>query len=97
MRLPASKNFELPKRYPWLLRGRTSDNAASWEVSFNDAGIPLKIEPADEAVAVPVLTYVKRRSGDYRNFTRGICAGSGDNARLSESGERVMRLLIWPD
>ncbi len=29
--------------------------------------------------------------------TRDVVAGSGAHARLSESGERLMRLLIWPD
>ena len=97
MRLPASQNFELPKRYPWLLRGAKADNAVSWEVSFNHAGIPLRVEPAETALTAPVLSYVKKRSGDYRNFTRGVVGGTGENARLTDSGMRLMRLLIWPD
>jgi murein DD-endopeptidase MepM/ murein hydrolase activator NlpD len=97
VKLPASKNFELPKRYPWLLRGSDSGNALAWEVSFNRAGIPLRIEAANEAVIAPVLSYVKPRGGDYRNLTRGIIGGAGENARLTDSGMRLMRLLIWPD
>ena len=95
--LPASKNFELPKRYPWLLRGRDSDDAAAWEVSFNRAGVPLRITPADQAVTAPVVSYVKKRGGDYRNMTRGIIGGTAENPRLTDSGMRLMRLLIWPD
>jgi hypothetical protein len=95
--LPASKNFELPKRYPWLLRGADPDNATAWEVSFNRAGIPLRIAPSDKAVTAPLLSYVAKRSGDYRGLTRGLIQGTADNARLSDSGERVMRLLIWPE
>ena len=97
VKLPASKNFELPKRYPWLLRGSDTGNALAWEVSFNRAGIPLRIEAANEAVIAPVLSYVKPRGGDYRNLTRGIIGGAGENARLTDSGMRLMRLLIWPD
>ena len=95
--LPASANFELPKRYPWLLRGAEGESGASWEVSFNRAGIPLRIAPAEQAVTAPVLSYVQKRSGDYRHLTRGIVGGMGDNPRLTESGLRMMRLLIWPD
>ena len=36
--LPASRNFELPQRYPWLVRGSPGPNTPSWEVSFNRAG-----------------------------------------------------------
>jgi murein DD-endopeptidase MepM/ murein hydrolase activator NlpD len=95
--LPAAQNFELPKRYPWLLRGAPAESAASWEVSFNGAGIPLRITPTQEAVTAPVVSYVKKRSGDYRDFTRGIIGGTAENPRLTDSGHRLMRLLIWPD
>ena len=27
----------------------------------------------------------------------GVIGGSGENARLTETGMRLMRLLIWPD
>ena len=95
--LPASRNFELPQRYPWLLRGSPGASAAAWEVSFNRAGVPLKVEPATQAVTSPVLSYVKKGGGSYSGQTRDILGGSGANARLSESGQRLMRLLIWPD
>jgi murein DD-endopeptidase MepM/ murein hydrolase activator NlpD len=94
--LPASRNFDLPERYPWLLRGAPA-TAASWQVSFNRAGVPLKVEAASEAVTSPTLSYIKKGSGDYSDQTRGTVIGSGANARLSESGERLMHLLIWPD
>jgi hypothetical protein len=90
--LPTSPNFDLPQRYPWLLRGSTKSSAPSWEVSFNRAGVPLKVEPSAAAVSAPVLSSVKRSGA-----TRDVVSGSGANARLSESGERLMRLLIWPD
>ena len=95
--LPGSKNFELPKRYPWLLRGASGENATSWEVSFNRAGIPLRITPTQETVIAPSVSYVKKRSGDYRHLTRGIVGGTADNPLLTDSGERLMRLLIWPE
>lgn len=95
--LPASEKFDLPKRYPWLVRDAATDNALSWEVSFNRAGVPLKVTPAENSVTAPSVSYVKRRGGDYANMTRGVIGGSGEDARLTESGARLMRLLIWPD
>lgn len=95
--LPASRNFELPQRYPWLLRGSSGASAASWEVSFNRAGVPLKVEPAAQVVASPTLSYVKKSGRNNPSQTRDVVSGSGANAHLSESGERLMRLLIWPD
>lgn len=94
--LPASKNFDLARRYPWLVRG-ASDAISSWEVSFNRAGVPLKAEAREAAVTAPTLSFVKKRAGDYAAMTRGVIGGSGDAARLTASGERLMRLFIFPD
>src|SRR3954469_18653018 len=41
--LPASKHFDLAKFYPWMVHQSGGGGAASWEVSFNRAGVPLKI------------------------------------------------------
>jgi hypothetical protein len=66
-------------------------------VSFNRAGVPLLVEAKQTAVNGPVLSFVKKRAGDYSDVTRGIVGGSGEHPRLTENGERLMRLLIWPD
>ena len=95
--LPASPNFDLPKRYPWLLRNRGENTAAAWKVSFNQAGVPLQVVAAETAVTAPTLSYVKKRAGDYSGLTRGVIDGSGADARLTESGRRLMQLLIFPD
>lgn len=95
--LPASPNFDLVQRYPWMLRKAPEARPPSWEVSFNRAGVPLKVEAKTTPVKAPVLSFVKKREGDYSSLTRGVVAGSGEKARLTESGERLMRLLIWPE
>lgn len=94
--MPASPNFDLPKRYPWLLRG-AAEGAPSWEISFNRAGVPLQVEPAKQAVTAPALSFVQKRGGDYAGLTRGVVGGSGAAAHLTESGARLMRLFIFPD
>ena len=95
--VPASKHFDLLKRYPWLLRSSVSRSARSWEVSFAQSGVPLKIEPGSKEVAQPELTYFKKSAGSYFYLTRGTVTGRGDRASLTESGRHWMRLLIYPD
>jgi hypothetical protein len=48
--LPASPHFQLPRRYPWLVRGSAA-KARSWVISFTDAGFPLAIEPSGETIS----------------------------------------------
>jgi murein DD-endopeptidase MepM/ murein hydrolase activator NlpD len=96
--LPASQDFELPKRYPWMLKARgNGETPLSWEVSFTQTGLPIKIEPSKTEVNGPQLSYVKKSEVDYKYLTHDIVAGRGKNAHLSESGRNFMRLLIWPD
>ena len=95
--LPASANFDLPSRYPWLMKRGAESGAPAWEVSFNRSGLPLEVRPADKVVPAPVLSYVKKSGGSYSALTRGVVEGSGDRAQLTETGMRLMRLLIWPD
>ena len=95
--LPASPNFDLVQRYPWMLRKTPASRPPSWEVSFNRAGVPLNVEAKTAVVNAPTLSFVKKREGDYSSMTRGVVGGSGEKARLTESGERLMRLLIWPE
>ena len=95
--LPASKHFDLMKRYPWLLRSPASHDAKSWEVSFAQSGVPLKIEPASKEVTQPELTFFKKSRARYWDLTREVLTGRGDHASLSENGRRWMQLLIYPD
>lgn len=97
VKLPASRNFDLPQRYPWLLKGASASSPPSWEVSFNRAGIPLQVSASDSAVAAPVLTFCRQARGSYSDSTRGVVTGRAGKPRLSESGGRQMRLLVWPD
>lgn len=95
--LPRSKHFDLPKLYPWMLTQAAEKNPPAWQVSFNQAGMPLKIEPSAKSVRAPELSYVKKGPVDYGSLTRGVVGGHGENARLTESGMRLMLLLIYPN
>lgn len=95
--LPDSKHFDLPKRYPWLWRAERSHETKSWEVSFAQSGLPLKVEASAKSVREPELTYFKKAAGRYSYFTREVLTGRGDHASLSKSGRSWVRLFIYPD
>jgi murein DD-endopeptidase MepM/ murein hydrolase activator NlpD len=95
--LPKSSNLELPKLYHWMLESGGGSNNSSWEVSFARSGLPLKIEPSEQRVTQPELSYVKESSIDYSYLTRGNVAGRGKQSHLTESGRRLMRLFIYQD
>jgi hypothetical protein len=95
--LPKSRHFELPKVYPWMLTTGSRSEKSSWEVSFAQSGVPLRIESSDKNVTQPELSYVKKSSVDYSYMTRDIISGHGANAHLTDYGRQLMRLLIWPD
>jgi murein DD-endopeptidase MepM/ murein hydrolase activator NlpD len=95
--VPASKNFDLPKFYPWMVRQKPDAERASWEVSFNRAGVPLKIEAEAKPVSEPELSYMKPGGVDAGVLTNDRISGRGKNARLTEKGKQFMRLLVFPD
>ena len=95
--LPKSRHFELPKSYSWMLTAGSRNEKPSWEVSFAQSGVPLRIESNDKSVTQPELSYVKKSAVDYSHLTRDIISGHGTNAHLTDYGTQLMRLLTWPD
>jgi murein DD-endopeptidase MepM/ murein hydrolase activator NlpD len=95
--LPPSKDFDLPKFYPWMLRQKSEGEPGSWEVSFNRAGVPLKIQPNEKAVSEPELSYMKPGGVDGGILTMERIAGRGANAHLTEKGKQFLRLLVFPN
>ena len=94
--LPKARHFDLSTLYPWMLAGGKR-GGSSWEVSFARSGVPLKIEPTDQRVLQPEVTYVKSSSAECSYLTRDVVSGRGSNAHLSGYGAQLMRLLIWPN
>ena len=97
VRFPDSKHFDLLKFYPWMRTQGNAETASSWEVSFNRAGVPLKIEPNGKRVEGPELSYLKQSAIDSSYLTRGQVAGRGAGAHLTDKGKQFLRLLIYPD
>ena len=94
--LPPSKNFDLLKFYPWMLREKPDGEPASWEISFNRAGVPLRIQASAKAVSEPELSYLKPTGVDGGLLTMDRIAGRGANAHLTEKARQAMRLLVFP-
>src|SRR3954469_1910979 len=57
--VPSSYSVGLMKSYPWRLRENPPGDPASWEVSVNRAGVPLKIQAGTKPVSEPELSYLK--------------------------------------
>jgi hypothetical protein len=95
--VPRSKYFDLVNFYPWMIRKVNDEKAEAWEVSFNRAGVPLKIEPAQKAVRAPELSYIRPSRIDYSYLTHRIVGGRGARATLTSSGKRLMQLLTYPE
>jgi murein DD-endopeptidase MepM/ murein hydrolase activator NlpD len=94
--LPDSRHFDLRRFYPWMLAQKSAAKPVSWEVSFNRAGVPLKIEPSVKQVGGPELSYLKK-GNDPGYLTRGQIAGRGEGAHLTEKGRRNLGLLVYPN
>lgn len=95
--LPAGKNFDLLKNYPWMLTRKPEAEPASWEVSFNRDSVPIRIAPGAKPVSEPELSYLKPGGTDPAYLTRNHVYGRGAGAHLSDKGKRFLRLFTFPD
>ena len=92
---PKSRGFDLAKTYPWMVSG--NGNANSWTVSFARSGLPLKIEPSDRKVKDPQVVYVKPSSLNASYLTDGIATDPTSHPHLTEHGQQLMQLYIFPN
>ncbi|HKP03230.1 MAG TPA: M23 family metallopeptidase [Chthoniobacterales bacterium] len=95
--VPASKNFDLAKLYPWMVRQKAEGEQGSWEISFNRAGVPLKVQANPKVVPEPELSYLKPGGVNSGLLTNERLSGRGASAHLTEKGKQFMRLLTFPD
>ncbi len=93
--IPASPNFTLPRRYPWMLEG-ANPNPPTWIVSFTQAGVPVRVEPYAVRVAGPRVLFVRDSRMSYSRATKNVITGSAGSPVLSDSGKRLAALLTQP-
>ena len=78
-------------RYPWLRR--PGEPAASWEIGYNAAGVPLSVQPDKAPCTVPSVVWVKPTPGYHSWNTRNHLGGSGNTATLAPEGARYQQLV----
>ncbi|MBU3664602.1 MAG: M23 family metallopeptidase [Chthoniobacterales bacterium] len=94
VQFPDSPDFQLPRRYPWLVSGR-QEGARSWIVSFTAEGLPTEIKPSGQTVTAPAIVWAKPSSLPYDKATRSLLDGPPGAPRLGKSGEKLAQLLAW--
>ena len=65
-------------------------------MSVARSGLPLKIEPSERALKQPDVVYVKPSSLNASYLTDGIATGPTSHAHLTEHGQQLMQLYIFP-
>lgn len=83
---------DMLKLYPWMGQAG-GGRPASWEISFNRAGVPLRIQRSDVAVKTPTISWVKPSPVSYWMLTRRLVYGAGGKAVLSPFGRRLVELV----
>ena len=94
LRIPESPHFQLPRRYPWLVKGDPA-GARSWIASFTEAGFPISLEPSAETITAPRVEWAKPSRFPYAYITRSLLDGPVRQPRLGSSGQRLVELLTW--
>ncbi len=94
--LPNSPHFDLLRFYPWMRGQEGGGTAPSWEVSFNRAGVPLRIQASQKSVTGAELSYLKPTGTEASYMTRGHVSGRGESAHLTGKGKQFLRLLTYP-
>lgn len=91
--LPRDGRLDLLSRYPWLLKESAVPSHPSWEITFDQSGLPLAIVPSEKNVTKPTLASIEESPFPYKYITKYRVQGSGAKGSLSASGERFMRLI----
>lgn len=91
--IPRTGPLPLLERYPYLRRGDSDIITPSWELAFTASGFPLHITPSNRQVSRPTISWIKPTADDHKYHTISRISGSDGNARLTERGQRYLKLL----
>jgi murein DD-endopeptidase MepM/ murein hydrolase activator NlpD len=91
--VPASRGFTLVKRYPWLAGENRAARPPAWEITFNDLGVPLSATPRGSGVTEPRVVWAAAAPGTLLTRTKGWVGGTTKEPKLTQRGERFMRLI----
>jgi hypothetical protein len=91
--LPRTGVPDIVRRHPWLLVGEATRPTPSWEISFSNTGLPLRVAASDRVVDRPVVTRLRNSPVSHGLQTRGLLVGTGLQATLGRSGEQLVALV----
>ena len=103
--VPGGEMLDILWRYPWLcpelenwsyLYGPVPDLGASWIISFDQSGLPLRIETSDEVLDGTRLRVLETSAIAYSYLTGGLIRGRNDSYSLTDAGRRRIELITWP-
>lgn len=83
---------QISKRYPWL--NKASDkNIKSWELTFAGSGNPIAVKGRNIDAKSTYVSWVKYSALPHSYKTIRRLSGSGNNAKLTNSGHRFINLV----
>jgi len=91
-RLTAGRNFELPKRYPWLVDGGRI-GPGGVEISFTRDGMPVSIRRIAENPERPIISIMRSEGLPPGILTNRRLGGTTAAPTLTPAGERFLRLI----
>ena len=105
VRVPGGEMLDILWRYPWLcpeldnwsyMYGPVPDLGSSWIITFDQSGLPLRIEPSDAVLTATELRVLEISTIPYSYLTGGLVRGRGNNYVLTDTGRRRVELITWP-
>lgn len=87
--VPGSAKIELLQRHPWLREG-VATRAVSWQIRCTRWGLPISIKPSPQAVAGPIVSWLKTDTIPNYYATRGLISNNG---KITVEGMRFIQLM----
>jgi murein DD-endopeptidase MepM/ murein hydrolase activator NlpD len=91
--VPAHRTPDFVTRHPWICRGNP-EIAASWEISFSATGMPIAFTPSPRQLDAPAVIAVRPSGIPHSYLTRNLITGQENKATLTESGKKLIALLM---
>lgn len=87
-----SPNFELVRRYPWLVSPGDTASPPAWTVTFSETGVPMAAKAYPRSVPEPLVEWLDPSVAPTLQ-SRGLIGGTAAAPRLTDSGRRFVHLL----
>lgn len=87
-----SPQFELLRRYPWLVAPGEAASPPAWTITFSETGVPMGATAYPRLVAAPIVQWLDADIPPAVQ-SRGWIAGSASTPHLTDAGKRFLNLL----